>query len=249
MPFFTPVSAGGGTPKATVTATTGSPTVDTSSRAGKTIYKFTGSGTITIGTAGTCEYMVLGPGGSNGAGGYRYTTSGILPAGTLTVTIGAGSNSYIAPNESRLNDIIGLGGGSGQAPFLSNGIAGASGSGSSATSAQGGTPGAAKLSGYQGYAGGYGWAAMGGPPAVGGGGGAGGVGGDSPNSSTNGNGGAGVANSITGTSVTYCAGGAGTGTVANAGTPVGAGAANTGNGGGGSTSPTGGSGFVVVVIG
>ena len=39
MPFFAPVSAGG-VPKATVTATTGSPTVDTSSRAGKTIYIF-----------------------------------------------------------------------------------------------------------------------------------------------------------------------------------------------------------------
>ncbi len=50
--------------KATVTATTGSPTVDTSSRAGKTIYKFTASGSITIGTAGTAEILVVGGGGS-----------------------------------------------------------------------------------------------------------------------------------------------------------------------------------------
>ena len=47
MPFFNPVSAGG-VPKATVTGTTGSPNVDTTSRPGKTIYKFTGSGSITI---------------------------------------------------------------------------------------------------------------------------------------------------------------------------------------------------------
>ena len=53
MPLFSLVSAGG-IGKATVTATTGSPTVDTSSRAGKTIYKFAGSGSITVGSAGTC---------------------------------------------------------------------------------------------------------------------------------------------------------------------------------------------------
>ena len=46
-PLFSPVSAGG-IGKATVTGTTGSPTVDTSSRSGKTIYKFTGSGSITF---------------------------------------------------------------------------------------------------------------------------------------------------------------------------------------------------------
>ena len=63
MPLFGPVSAGG-IPKATVTATTGSPTIDTSSRPGKTIYKFTGSGSITIGTAGTCEVLVVGGGGA-----------------------------------------------------------------------------------------------------------------------------------------------------------------------------------------
>ena len=52
MPTFTAFNAGG-IGKATYTATTGSPTIDTSSRAGKTIIKFTGSGSITIGTAGT----------------------------------------------------------------------------------------------------------------------------------------------------------------------------------------------------
>ena len=47
MPLFSPVSLGG-TPKAVISSSTGSPTIDTSSRSGKTIYKFTGSGSITI---------------------------------------------------------------------------------------------------------------------------------------------------------------------------------------------------------
>ena len=50
MPTFGVVSAGG-VPKATVSGTTGSPTVDSSTRAGKTIYKFTGSGSVKIGRA------------------------------------------------------------------------------------------------------------------------------------------------------------------------------------------------------
>ena len=47
MPLFSLVSAGG-IGKATVTGTTGSPTTNNNARAGKTIYKFTGSGTITF---------------------------------------------------------------------------------------------------------------------------------------------------------------------------------------------------------
>ena len=54
MPLFTPIG-GGGIGKATVTGTTGSPSVDTTTRAGKTIYRFTGSGSIGFGstTSGT----------------------------------------------------------------------------------------------------------------------------------------------------------------------------------------------------
>ena len=101
MPLFSPVSAGG-IGKATVTASTNA-TVDTSSRAGKTIYKFTSSGDITIGTAGTCELLLIGGGGGGGSnsayggaggggggGGLLYNTSALVPAGTLTVTVGAG---------------------------------------------------------------------------------------------------------------------------------------------------------------
>ena len=68
-PLFSPVSAGG-IGKATYTATTGSPTIDTSSRAGKTIIKYTGSGSITIGgIGGTCEVLVVGGGGATATGG------------------------------------------------------------------------------------------------------------------------------------------------------------------------------------
>ena len=102
MPLLTGFAFGaGGLSKATYTATTGSPTIDTSTRAGKTIIKYTGSGSITIGTAGTCEVLVIGGGGSGGsggaqgggggAGGYYYDTAALLQSGTLTVTIGGGA--------------------------------------------------------------------------------------------------------------------------------------------------------------
>ena len=89
MPLFTPIG-GGGIGKATVTETTGSPTIDSSTRSPKTIYKFTGSGSITIGTAGTAEVLIVGGGGGGGggdnggggggAGGYVYSASQFLPA-------------------------------------------------------------------------------------------------------------------------------------------------------------------------
>ena len=127
---------GSGIGKATYTATTGSPTVDTSSRAGKTIYKFTGSGSITVGTAGYAEVLVIGggggggngyynnaacAGGGGGAGGYYYKTSQFLPAGTLTVTVGAGGgltgyeNSLAGNNgsDSAIGSLVSPGGGGG----------------------------------------------------------------------------------------------------------------------------------------
>jgi hypothetical protein len=251
FPFVQGGSAG--TPKATVTGTTGSPTVDTSSRPGKTIYKFTGSGSITVGVAGTCEYLVIGGGVCNAAGGLIYRTSAVLPSGTLTVTVGAGfgfpSTSGGSGNPSRLGDVVALAGGfadfgyqAGTMPFQG---------GSSGGSRVTGTTRSAALSGAQGNNGGQGTTGSMGPAASGGGGGAGGVGGNT-SGFTGGNGGAGSANSITGSSVTYAAGAGGYGQTAN-GTPTGNGAANTGNGGSmtgdGSSTNTGGSGFVVVVIG
>ena len=239
MPFFSPVSAGG-IGKATVTATTGSPNIDTTTRSGKTIYKFTGSGTITIGKAGTAEILVVGGGGGGargtnsgggGAGGLIYDTSALLPAGTLTVTVGAGgTGGYNDGNRtfdpafngasSRLGTYYALvgGGGAGDQPGRLCGSGGATAQASSGAGA--GTPG-------QGFGGSTG------QPA--GGGGSGGAG-------SAGAAGVGTAISITGTSVTYAAGGRQGANNA---------AANTGNGGDArdTTGCNGGSGIVIVVIG
>ena len=122
MPLFSPVSAGG-IGKATVTATTGSPSIDSVTRAGKTIYRFTGSGTITIGSGGTCEILVVGGGGGGGgayiygcgggggAGQLIYDTNFILPAGATTITIGAGGGKH--GNSTRLGSVYAMGGGGG----------------------------------------------------------------------------------------------------------------------------------------
>lgn len=251
-----PFTAGSaGTPLATVTSTTGSPTVDTTSRPGKTIYKFTGSGTIVVGVGGTCEYLVIGGGAVNGAGGLIYNTSAVLPAATLTVTIGAGVGfggvSNATSNPSRLGDVVALGGGF--ATFTSSSGAYIVSGGSAGGLRGAGTAMSAQLSGAQGSNGGTGISGVMAASSWGGGGGKGGAGGNgSGTTATGGAGGAGSANSITGSSVTYAAGGGGYGTV-TVGSPNASGGANTGSGGSGtgdgSSANTGGSGFVVVVIG
>jgi hypothetical protein len=172
MPLFTPIG-GGGIGKATVTATTGSPTVDTSSRAGKTIYLFTGSGSITVGTAGTCELLVLGGGGGGGsaagngggggggAGGLFYDTSVFLPAGTLTVTVGAGGATDSTGATSRIGNYYGIGGGAGgglsttqNSPTTIGGGGGGSGGGGAGF---GGTGASGTGVSSQGNSGGTGW--------------------------------------------------------------------------------------------
>lgn len=227
---------------AAITATTGSPTIDTTSRPGKTIYKFTGSGTITVGTAGYAEILVIGAGAGGyasgaGAGGMLYKTSFFLPAGTQTITVGAGSPGC---NVSSRNSRPSNGGTSSVAGILYafGGGTGGDNNGTYTTQASGRDGGSGGGGAYNGYAG-LGISGQGndgGSGNPGGGGGAGGAGGDNVA-------GAGLANSITGTSVTYSTGGAATG--------AGAGAANTGQGGGGSSSTggAGGSGYVVIVTG
>jgi len=246
-------------PAATVTATTGSPSVDTTTRPGKTIYRFTGNGSITVGAAGSAEILVVGgggkggyaagstPGGGGGAGGLIYDTAAFLSAGTLTVTVGAGGLSTGGYSQSLPGAASALGsygapGGGGGGMYVnpnnSEGQTGGSGGGGwTAIGVANGTglPG-------QGNSG-----ASNGGSGYGGGGGAGGA-------ATNGSrtGGIGRSISITGTAVTYAVGGDGGVT---SGTVVGAaGAANTGNGGTGGglnsvAGGNGGSGVVIVVIG
>jgi hypothetical protein len=253
MPLFTPIG-GGGIGKATVTGTTGSPNVDSSTRAGKTIYRFTASGTITVGTDGTAEVLVVGGGGGSrpnsgpgaGAGGYIYKSSYYIPAGTHNVTVGAGgvgvAYNFSGPNnngeDSIFVDLRAIGGGAATKASQSHdpfNFRGGSGGGGSYLGGPG--PG---ITG-QGFGGGSG---NGSTYQPGGGGGAGGAGGNG--TASPGVGGIGVANSITGTSVTYAIGG-----VKDSGTV----AANRGLGGGGrnaSDQPnlcTGGSGVVIIVIG
>ena len=117
MPTFGGLGFGGGTPKAVASSATGTYTVDTSSRPGKTIYTFNNSGSITIANAGICELMVLGGGGGANAGSQTFFGAGggagtinsgtyYIPAGTFTVTIGAGgtgtgnNNNHTSGNPS-----------------------------------------------------------------------------------------------------------------------------------------------------
>lgn len=167
--------------------------------------------------------------GGGGAGGYRFNNAMTLSKGvTYIVTIGAGGNAGAlgggdgtAGNLSLFDTYQASGGGFGN---WGNGDGIAAGSGGSGGGGGGNSDfqaGAGNVGGYtpvEGYAGGNG--STGAPYYGGGGGGAGGAGG------TTGAGGVGVANTITGSSVTYATGGAGT--IAGAGT---AGPANTGNGG------------------
>lgn len=246
MPLFTPIG-GGGIGKATVTATTGSPTVDTSSRAGKTIYKFTGSGSITVGTPGFAEILVVGGGGrggastgnnsntaGGGAGGVLYKAQAFLPQGSLTVTVGASQNS------SSVADYYGAAGGMGA-------------SGNAYTGAFPGASGGSGGGGLHGGAGGAGTPGQGNAGSSdyrGGGGGAGAAGSGEV-------GGIGIQNSITGTSIYYGGGGSHntTSVLGGGGGSRQNGTANTGGGGGGRMGESdqgqtlGGSGVIIVVIG
>jgi len=237
-----------GADAAVVTSTTGSPTITTDGTA--TVYKFTGDGTLVVGTAGNVVALLVAGaggggtaagagsrgGGSGGGGGLIYETVA-LKAATYQIKIGAGGAggsgganiSGSAGGNSRLGFMNAIGGGGG-----GGGVAGGGG-GSGGGGSNGGGGGAANTDFSQGNAGG-------GSQAVdstngGGGGGAGGAG------ALSGAGGVGLANSASGASVTYAAGAA-------QGTTVGS--ANIGNGGSGGSSTTayaGGSGVVIVRVG
>lgn len=235
------MSKGGGLPKATYSATTGSPTVTTVS--GKTCVQFTGSGSITIDNAGLVEVLVVGGGGggactysAGGGGGVFYDTGVYLASGTATVVVGAGgaggtggTNYRPFPGAngitSRVGPIYGVGGGAGRysidtggTPFASDGNNGGCGGGGayggvggSGTSGQGSSGGTGSAAAYS-YGGG-------------GGGGANGVG-SNGSSTTGGNGGSGLTNSITGSAIVYGAGGGG----GTSGGTAGTGGTNAGNG-------------------
>lgn len=217
---------------------------------GYRIHTFTSSGTLEVTGTGTVEYLVVAgggggagggwrvAGGGGGAGGLRTGTGFSLTPGSYAITVGAGGaggDGQSIPSTSGSNSIFSTitsnGGGFGGRDSPGAGGSGGSGGGSTGSVA-GGAGNTPSTSPSQGNNGGAGSGSLGvNNCGSGGGGGAGGVGGNSPSSSVAGTAGPGASSSITGSSVTYAAGGAGAvDTATNNGT---AGANNTGNGGGG----------------
>ena len=214
------------------------------------------------GAGGSGQY---GNCGGGGAGGYRYNDDFTVTAQAYTVTVGAGgvgstdTTTNISGNNgsnSVFSTITAIGGGGGGAYTAGSGLNGGSGGGGGQNNGAGGT-------GSQGSNGGSG---TGGAGAGGGGGGAGAVG-SNASGPNGGRGGNGIANSISGSSITYAGGGGGashstgsgaaeggtggggTGHNANGTAPT-SGTANTGGGGGGGGEGTnggsGGSGVVII---
>ena len=224
------------------------------------------------------EYLVIaggggggkGEGGGGGAGGFLTNFGGtaiaLSPSSVYTVTVGAGGSGGTSGNGSDgsnsvlsgsgITTITAIGGGAGT---TSNAAGRDGGSGGGGSGNQPGSVGGSGTSG-QGNDGGNGIGG-GGTPGGGGGGGAGSVGGNASNPGGGGSGGNGLANSITGSSVTY-AGGGGGGHNGGSNGPGGSGGggqgnfnsdggdapSNSGSGGGGSHNGDGGNGGSGVVI-
>jgi hypothetical protein len=230
------VVKGGGLPKASVSATTGSPAVDTTTIPGRTIYKWTANGTVTVDRAGLVEVFLIGGGGgggngtaeqagAGGAGGKLYRTAVWLDAGTHDVLIGIGGLVGYSGGPTVLGPFCAAGGGvGGQTRNAKGGDGGCGGGGGDGTGAGG--------AGRQGGNGGNG----GGNPDSGGGGGTSG-------NASGPSGGAGT--SYLGT--TY-----GTGGTRYASTGPAAKTANSGDGGdvnGGGSAGAGASGIAFLVVG
>jgi hypothetical protein len=229
------------------------------------VHTFTSSGTFYCNGNATVEYLVVAGGGGGGgvganaygaggggAGGYLTGTGYAVIAQPYPVTVGAGgsggsagANNGVKGGDSVFSGIRAEGGGYGArgnaSPYAAvNGGDGGSGGGGSRVAGSGGI-------GSTGYNGGIGY--DGAPWNGGGGGGSSSVG---AAGSAGGAGGSGTSNSISGSPVTYAAGGSAR-TSAGAGTNA---SANTGNGGGGATTASastyaggnGGSGIVIIKV-
>jgi len=201
-------------------ATGGTLTTYTSGGLIYNVHTFTSSGTFTVTSGVSVNYLVVGGGGGGGSSTGGGGGAGQVATGTLSatpqsypVTIGSGGNGGnpgAKGADSGFGGVTGRGGDGGtcQTTAHSTSLAvystwGSGGGGGYDSSIPGGlaTPG-------QGYAGGKG----GNDNNFfngGGGGGAGGAGGDAVNASHGGNGGSGISSSITGSAVYYGGGGGG----------------------------------------
>jgi len=140
-------------------------------------------------------------GGGGGAGGFLASTAAVVSGTAYTVTIGAGGAAGAVGVASSVGSLVtstagGLGGG----PSTSGGSGGSGGGGGGTGTGGSGTVG-------QGSGGGAGIDSV--PYFAGGGGGGNSGTGAAATTTKAGNGGAGVANSLSGSSVTYCGGGGG----------------------------------------
>lgn len=178
---------------------------------GYTIHTFTSSGTLSVSSAGTVEYLIVAGGGGGGSdngstGGGGGGAGGVLTgstsvtSGNKTVTVGQGGTAtYTGQGGSGGNSVFDSltatgGGGGGMKAVGSSGGSGGGGGGTSAggsgTSGQGNNGGSAVS------------------PSGGGGGGAGQIGADGT-STKGGKGGDGIQSSISGTATYYGGGGGG----------------------------------------
>ena len=242
------------------------------------VHTFTSSGIFRCNLAKTVDFLIVGGGGGSpdsegsygssgggGAGGMVEGTNFSLSAGNYVVTVGAGglksNNVTVAGSggDSSFAGVVAKGGGGGADYASVGGSGGCGGGGSEPNYGPGATTQASQNSGISniqqfGFDGGQGAEYTGSPTGSGGGGGASGNGSRATqtdnNSNLGGAGGPGRANSISGSSVTYAAGGRGGGAGVQNGI---AGGANTGNGASGASASisegsgaNGGSGIVIV---
>ena len=234
-----------------VTATGGTITTD----GDYTIHSFTavGSTNYVTDTAQTIDYLLVGGGGGGagsqvqnpgnhqhgsgggGGGGMRYLTGVSLAAGTFAVVVGDGGGGGPATNgtqggdggDSSFNSQTATGGGGGGSSGI-GGRSGGSGGGAGPNAHSGGAGNTPSTSPSQGFAGGT----TSGSGGSGAGGGGAGEAGNNNSSGSGVDGGDGLANSITGSSVTYAGGGGSGGKLGDANGSGGA-------GGGGNAGSTG----------
>ena len=208
----------GGLPKAVVSSSTAASVtnVTVSGQAAK-VYRFTGTGSITLSNAGLVDVLAIGPGGcgsygSGGAGGYVLRTNVYVPSGSNLVFIGAGGTYTLqqgGPESSTFAGVTATGGGTG-AQYSDRMPSGGACGGGSGPFASASTGQGQYFMGNVAVSAGVTRGGNGG--GVNGGGG-GGVGGDASGST----GGAGTSTDFSGTTTTYGAGGGGATMTANTG--------------------------------